>query len=243
MQTVCLTQQSKCNMNYLTIHKLNILWHIWAYRALCTRIKNKFCPTQADINKETLWATSVSDILTFQKLLVLPSLIWQVCETLHYISTPRDCPSSLASRSAVPIHHLCAGELQTHRMTQAQLELQILRARTCLVTPVNLHTNWIQVFHLWEASAGAAALQLVRDPTIFWGTALACTHSAWPSSSPWLSAENSDKRQLIYIHIYTHTHTEERWSETTRDLARQQYMKMVPQKPDRGLFILPVKSR
>lgn len=30
---------------------------------------------------------------------------------------------------------ICAGELQSLRMTPKQLELQILRARTCLVTP------------------------------------------------------------------------------------------------------------
>lgn len=72
--------------------------------------------------------------------------MWDTALHFH----PRDCSSSLASRSGVPIHDLHVGELQPHKMPQEQLELQILRARTCLVTPSII----VQTEHEYFTSEG-----------------------------------------------------------------------------------------
>lgn len=121
--------------------------------------------------------------------------MWDTALHFH----PRDCPSSLASRSDVPMHHLHVGELQPHRIPQEQLRTADPESKDLLsYTIINHCTNWTQIFHLWGASAGAAALQVARDPMIFWGTVLPWAHSASSSFSPEKGASVSSS-----IHTYT----------------------------------------
>lgn len=85
--------------------------------------------------------------------------MWDTALHFH----PRDCPPSLASRSDVPMHHLHVGELQPHRIPQEQ---QILRARTCLVTPSSII---VQTEHKYFTSEGPLqGQQLSRLPGTRW---------------------------------------------------------------------------